>query len=143
MFRKPLSLTTYHWPTVCVPACVLRVPFDALVDRHALAVEHWDEDGLGPARGGAYLLDSNLVVAIQDLEYARNRPGMAGPCVEVDATDLIANGIAGTVRKILDGLRLPDDAIDWMPEEAGLDAARELVRSTEEWRARKAGNSQD
>lgn len=143
MFRKPLSLTTYHWPTVLVPACVLRVSFDDLVDRHALAVEHWDEDGLGPARGGAYLLDSELVVAIQDLLHASVHLHVAGPTVEVDAVDLIANGIAGTVRKILDGLRLPDDAIDWMPDEAGLEAARGLVRSVEERRARQAAKPRD
>ena len=143
MFRKPLSLVTYHWPTVLVPACVLRVPFDDLVERHALAVEHWDEDGLGPARGGAYELDSGLVVGIRDLEYARSHPDIAGPDVEVDATDLVAHGVAGTVRLILAGLRLPDDAIDWMPDEGSIEAAQGLIRSLAERRARQAAKTRD
>lgn len=143
MFRKPLSLVTYHWPTVLVPACVLRVPFDDLVERHALAVEHWDEDGLGPARGGAYELESGLVVGICDLEYMRGRHDLSGPEVNVDATDLVAHGAAGTVRLILTGLCLPDDAIDWMQDESVLDAARGLIRSAEEWRARRAAKPGD
>ena len=97
---------------------------DDLASRLGFAVEDWEEEGLGPARGAAIALPSGRVFQLQELAHLVEHFGAPGPDVLMDATDVAAIGIPALCSEVLDALRLTPESVVWLQKsEAAAEAA--------------------
>ena len=70
----------------------LSVSLDDVAARLGIDLQDWEEDGLGPARGGFIRLPSGRIVLIRALAYAAKHHGWRGTDVIADAGDVVTLG---------------------------------------------------
>jgi hypothetical protein len=121
------TLLSYTWPTHVVWLAALTVRVDDLAARLRLAVQAWEVDGLGPARGFGGRLPSGHVVLLEELEFDVRHGRAAGPVVYVDAFDLGAVGPDALVAELLAALSLSRSDLAGVAGEAEQRSAIELA----------------
>lgn len=121
-------VTSYTWPIDGIPFAGLHIRVDDLATRLGLAVQKWDVDGLGPAKGFGFRSPSGRVYLLQELELAVKYQGATGPVVYVDAADLATVGTKSLVDDIISALGLSHSDVVTFANTAVERNAAELVK---------------
>lgn len=108
------KISDYRFTSPDVPIVELRVRVATIADQFGLTLDHWDEDGLGPACGMFIRLSSGVIVLLTELEHAIRHHGAAGPIVHAGASEVVEFGIEPLVSETLESLKLGRDTIGWM-----------------------------
>ena len=93
---------------------------------------------MGEATGFGCRLANGIVVFFEEFAHARENFG-SGPTIYVEASELIENGIDGTLFRVLEGLGLSDKCVTWLQTESGVQAAKLVVQAARERARRKNG----
>lgn len=83
-----------------------------------VAIEHWEEDGLGTARGFFLKLPSGRVILLQQMDHVPES-GVAGVTIIVDGGEAVRECHADLLRDVLSGLLLDESVVRWQPEDSG------------------------
>ncbi|HEU0127942.1 MAG TPA: hypothetical protein VFQ48_04970, partial [Pseudonocardiaceae bacterium] len=108
------QIRDHRWPSGGdQPIAILAVPVEQLAEKCGFVLDEWEEDGLGSARGFAFVLPSGRIVLLYELAHMDGRTG-SGANVSVDLGDLAAIGPTEIVAEVLSALQLPQSAIYWI-----------------------------
>jgi hypothetical protein len=99
-------VTSYTWPTDGISIARLSVRVDDLAARLGIAIQTWDVDGLGSARGFGFRLPSGRVYLLAESDLPVRCQRVAGPSVNADAADVSAHGVVALVDDVVAGLGL-------------------------------------
>jgi hypothetical protein len=128
----------YHFPAEGLTIARVNIDFDDLIGRSGLTPEHWDEPGLGAARGAVLRLPSDRIIAIQELQHFRKNMGLLAFDIVADAVDILACGVEPLIDEALVVLDLPKRAVGW---KAGDDLQRAAANIVEFLRARSESST--
>jgi len=132
------QLPTYRFtsPEFCL--VTLRVRVSDIAERLHLAVDRWEEDGLGPASGMLIRLPSGTVVLVSELEHAIRHLKAEGPALWIGARELVERGVEPLVTEILEDLQLSRDQIDRVATDEDRETAADLLARVESSPLRRA-----
>lgn len=109
----------YRWPSGAEQQiATLAIPLDQLAAQAGLTLDHWEEDGLGPARGAWCRLPSGRVVQLHDLEHMRMHRQTDDSTVSADLADIATLGSAELIREVLHAFGLDSTAVAWRQDES-------------------------
>lgn len=136
---KAVQIADYRFSSTDWPIVSLIVDVATIADRFGFTIDHWVEDGLGPASGMLLKLSSGRVVVVCELEHAVKYHGAKGPTILVEASHLAQYGVEPLVNEVLDALELSREAIDSIaPVEAQSIAADLLGKWTKNMASKKS-----
>jgi hypothetical protein len=103
----------HHWPSGSgEPIAILGILFEPLGVGRQFALEEWEEDGLGPARGFWCRLPSGRIVLLWELEATRGEY-LHGIHVSVDSGELREREPRQWLAELFAALGLPEDVVLW------------------------------
>lgn len=106
-------LPTYRFPTMPEALACLAVRATVLAGRLGVALETWEEDGLGPAVGFVGRSAAGHVYLVAEHAHAVTHPGSRGPTVSADATALRDVGLVVLLGDMQAALELEAAEIEW------------------------------
>jgi hypothetical protein len=128
---KVVQIADYRFSSTDWPIVSLVVDVATLAGRLGFTIDHWEEDGLGPASGMLLKLASGRVVLVSELEHLVKHHRAKGPTIYVEASHLAQYGVEPLVSEVLDALELSREATDWIaPVESQAGAADLLLSWT-------------
>jgi hypothetical protein len=137
---KAVQIADYRFSSTDWPVVRLVVNVATLASRFGFTIDHWEEDGLGPASGMLLRLASGRVVLVCELEHAVKHLGARGPTIHVDASHLAQDGVEPLVNEVLDALELSRDATDWIAPVDAQASAADLLGKWARYLASKQSN---
>lgn len=103
----------YCFPTEGLAVARIGIGFDDLISRLGLALETWDEPGLGTARGATIRLPSGRIIALQELEHLRKSINVLGSDIIADAGDVLAVGGEPLINEAITAFGLSKNMLAW------------------------------
>ena len=137
---KVVQIADYRFSTTDWPIVSLVVNVATLADRFGFTIDHWQEDGLGPAHGMLLRLSSGRVALVSELEHAVKHLGAKGPTIHVEASHLAQYGVEPLVNEVLDALELSREETDWIAPVESQASAADVLRKWAEVLASKQSN---
>ena len=137
---KVVQIPDYRFSTTDWPIVSLVVNVANIAGRFSFNIDHWEEDGLGPASGMLLRLSSGRVVLVSELEYSVKYHGAKGPTIYVEASHLAQYGVEPLVSEVLDALELSREATDWIAPVESQAGAADLLNSWTKYLASKQPN---
>jgi len=95
--------------------------------------ESWEEDGLGPARGGLIRLPSGRIALLMELAHQIKHRVVPGPHVVIDGGDVVTFSVSALVDEVVHALGLSESAVAWKADE---DIRQSAAQTLAAWRAR-------
>lgn len=110
----PIELQEWSFPSgVGVTLCALNERVEVLAERLGVALQAWEEDGLGPTLGFALKVSDTSGVWVK--AFGGDHPQFPGPVVEVDAREAATRGFHDLMAEVAAAVRLQPGATSWRP----------------------------
>jgi hypothetical protein len=119
---------------LALPIAVLAVSLDDVATRFCIALQSWDEDGLGAARGMLMRLPSGKIILIRELAHMVKHMGSPGPDIIADGGDVLSFGVDALVAEVVLALGLSERAVAWNGGEEVRHSAARILGATERHR---------
>lgn len=129
------------WPTDEWPFALLAVRLETIAANNGLAIQNWEEDGLGQQTGCGFRLRSGTIVHLVQAQPLISSGRHRGPAVYADAGEVLALGVAALVAEMLSALGLNPGDVEWQNQAPSATLVSSLRQAAEERRQEAASTA--
>ena len=123
----PIQIFEFERPGGLLPLAQITADIEEVAQRFDIQLTHWDEEGLGPARGAFVRSEKLRVFRLRELIHVREHLGGKFG-VDACANDLAFLGSAELVNDLLNLLGIDISLVDWTAGEEGKRLALDVLR---------------
>ena len=124
--NHPIQIFEFESSRGLLPLAQISADIAEVADRFDLRLVHWEEEGLGPARGALVKSATFHVFRLREIIHVREYYGVKF-AVDADARDLASSGSAELIDDVVRLLGIDKSQVDWATGEEGQRLALKIL----------------